>query len=91
MHPDLPNVPVCRDKDGTVILPLVWDYGIWNQKADLGSAKLASIFQEKLKEGRVKIWMSGKLSQRARDELEARGFVVIENAFERINRPGLLK
>ena len=89
MHKDLPNVPVCRDKDGTVILPLVWDYGIWNQKADLGSARLTSLFPEKIKQGKVKIWMSGKLSSRARDELEARGFVILENAFEKINTPTL--
>ena len=77
------DFPICMAKDGTVIVALQWDYAAWT--------KLASDFEEQLPApekgatGRL-IAVSGMVSPRLRQELEARRYVVEDRVV-----PGPLK
>ena len=67
------DFPVCIAKDGTLVVALQWDYAAWTPLADQ--------FARDLK-GRGKdtsaylVAITGEVSPRLRQELEARGFRV---------------
>jgi hypothetical protein len=79
----LGDFPICIAKDGSVIVALQWDYAAWT--------KLASDFEEQIqaqeKDATSRlIAVSGMVSPRLRQELEARGYVVEDRVV-----PGPLK
>ena len=65
------DFPVCVAKDGTVVVALQWDYGAWTPAAD-------HFAQAILKQGKTGssqlVAISGMVSPRLRQELEARHF-----------------
>lgn len=68
-------------EDGRRVTPvevdrLIWTGALARMVADVPLARDAEAFDE--------LWLSGSASARARTELAARGFVVVERAFERL-------
>jgi len=69
----LPTLFVGETKAGALIMPVPYDELTWTAEADDVSASA------KLKRASREIWLFGRCSERARQELSARGWVVREN------------
>ncbi len=67
------DFPICIAQDGSVIVALQWDYAAWTQLAESFYTQLQN--QEKTEAGHL-IAVSGTVSPRLRQELEARNCVV---------------
>jgi len=67
------DFPICIAKDGTVIVALQWDYAAWTPTAD----KFSQAVQAQAKpDGACLVAITGTVSPRLRQELEARHFQV---------------
>ena len=67
------DFPICIAKDGTVIVALQWDYAAWTPTAD----KFAQALKAQAKpESTCLVAITGTVSARLRQELEARHFQV---------------
>jgi hypothetical protein len=69
----LGDFPICIAKDGTTVVALQWDYAAYTPLADKFSRDLDEFAKEK---GKRLIALSGLVSPRLRQELEARGDTV---------------
>lgn len=69
----LGDFPICIAKDGTTVVALQWDYAAYTELADKFSRDLEELTKEK---GKRLIALSGIVSPRLRQELEARGDTV---------------
>lgn len=69
----LGDFPICIAKDGTTVVALQWDYAAYTPMADKFSRDLDELTKDK---GKRLIALSGVVSPRLRQELEARGDTV---------------
>ncbi|PYI48517.1 MAG: hypothetical protein DMF11_03355 [Verrucomicrobia bacterium] len=70
------DFPICIAKDGTVIVAFQWDYAAWTSGA-AGFTDEAQKLADKSGQGaHLFVGLSGQVSPRLRQELEARGFTV---------------
>ena len=69
----LGDFPICIAKDGTTVVALQWDYAAYTPMADKFSRDLEELTKDK---GKRLIALSGIVSPRLRQELEARGDTV---------------
>jgi hypothetical protein len=79
---------VAQTKAGTAVIPFALDYGVWTANADRLSQELKSGYHAPGFNTRFEFWVTGTLSAKARQELERRGFTVVEQVssrFEIIN------
>jgi hypothetical protein len=67
-----------------LVVPLVLDHAVWSRPADAFATRALEA-AETLGARRVRLLVSGTLSERARAEFAARGFAVTEQAFERLD------
>jgi len=70
----LGDFPICIAKDGTTVVALQWDYAAYTEMADKFSRDLAELTKDK--GSKRLIALSGIVSPRLRQELEARGDTV---------------
>jgi hypothetical protein len=68
---------------GALVVPLVLDHAVWSRPAVEFAGRMADA-QRELSAPAVELLVTGTLSERARSEFGARGFTVIEHAFERL-------
>ena len=70
----LGDFPICVAKDGTIVVALQWDYAAWTS----GAASFTSGVQQLAAQSNKNelVALSGQVSPRLRQELEARGFTV---------------
>ena len=62
-------------------MPLVIDYGVWTQnEAILSEAIQRAVTEEKA--SKLELWVSGRLSARAKEEFMGRGWEVHEQAYD---------
>jgi hypothetical protein len=69
---------VAHTKSGTAMIPFALDYGVWTANADRLSKRLKTSYRAPGFNTRFEFWVTGNLSPKAKQELEARGFVVKE-------------
>ena len=67
------RIPVGVTAEGTLFCPLAMDYGIWSERSESVSTRLAKRAAMAGADAHIEIWFSGTLSQRARFELLQRG------------------
>ena len=67
--------------DGELIVPLILDHAVWTGPAAT-FAKRVSVARDELGASRVRLLVSGTLSERARSEFASYGLEVTERAFE---------
>ena len=72
----LGDFPICIAKDGTIIVALQWDYAAWTAGAAGFTSDVQKLATESGKNRNVFVALSGQVSPRLRQELEARGFTV---------------
>jgi hypothetical protein len=69
----LGDFPICVAKDGTTVVTLQWDYVTCTPGAARASKKIEKFAAKPPRNKRVVVALSGQVSPRLRQELEARG------------------
>jgi len=69
----LGDFPICVAKDGTTVIALQWDYAAWTPGAAQVSSEVEEFAAKPPRNKRVLVALSGQVSPRLRQELEARG------------------
>ena len=69
----LGDFPICVAKDGTTVVALQWDYAAWTPGAAHVSDEVEKFATKPPRNKRVLVALSGQVSPRLRQELEARG------------------
>jgi len=69
----LGDFPICVAKDGTTVVALQWDYAAWTPGAARVSDEVEKFAAKPPKNKKVVVAVSGQVSPRLRQELEARG------------------
>jgi hypothetical protein len=70
------DFPVCVAKDGSIVVALQWDYAAWTPGAAAFTGTVQKLANESGKNKSVFVALSGQVSPRLRQELEARGFTL---------------
>jgi hypothetical protein len=78
-------IPVARSRGGVAIIPLALDHGVWTANADRVTKHLKATYKAPGFGGRFELWLTGTLSARAKQELQARGFAVVERVGSRLD------
>src|SRR6266446_114133 len=76
---------IAQTRNGTAMIPFALDYGVWTANADKLSQHLKSNYKADGFNGKFEMWVTGTLSPTAKQELQARGFTVVENAGTRFD------
>ena len=69
----LGGFPICVAKDGTTVIAMQWDYAAWTPGAAQISDEVEKFATKPPRTKRVLVALSGQVSPRLRQELEARG------------------
>jgi hypothetical protein len=72
----LGDFPICVAKDGTTVVALQWDYAAWTPGAARVSDEVEKFAAKPPRNKKVLVALSGQVSPRLRQELEARGQTV---------------
>ena len=76
---------VAQTKAGAAMIPFALDYGVWTANADKLSQELKANYRAPGFNGSFEFWVSGTLSAKGKQELQARGFSVVEQVSTRID------
>ena len=74
---------VAQTKAGSAMIPFALDYGVWTANADKLSQNMKATYKAPVFNGKFEIWVTGAASPKAKQELQARGFTVVEQASSR--------
>ncbi|RBP35359.1 hypothetical protein DES53_12226 [Roseimicrobium gellanilyticum] len=72
------NLPYCVLQDGSVLLALHWDYASWTDMSDKAAQWLQTLQVNGKKPTTITIAITGVASPRCRQELEKRGFRLLD-------------
>lgn len=78
-------LPVAQTRSGAALIPFALDHGVWTANADKISQHLKANYRAPGFNGQFEFWVTGTLSPTARQELQARGFTVVEQVGGRID------
>jgi len=76
---------VAQTKAGSAMIPFALDYGVWTANADRLSQNMKTAYAVPGFNGKFQFWVTGSLSAKAKRELEARGFAVVEQVGSRFD------
>jgi hypothetical protein len=76
---------LAQTKAGAAMIPFALDYGVWTANADKLSQELKTSYRAPGFNGSFEFWVTGTLSARGKQELEARGFKVVEQVGSRFD------
>src|SRR6266481_2820557 len=76
---------VAQTKAGAAMIPFALDYGVWTANADKVSDGLKTTYRAPGFNGNIEFWVTGTLSAKGKQELQARGFTVVEQVGGRID------
>ena len=74
---------VAQTKAGSAMIPFALDYGVWTANADKLSQNMKATYKAPGFNGKFEIWVTGGASPTAKQELQARGFTVVEQVGSR--------
>jgi hypothetical protein len=75
---------VAQTRAGAAVIPFALDYGVWTANADRLSQELKTSYRVPGFNGNFELWVTGTLSPRAKQDLEGRGFTVVEQVGSRM-------
>ena len=67
------GIVTALDRDGTLVVPVSLDYGIWAERAARRVEEFAAIDKSRGNIKALALWTDGRLSEHLRDELTKRG------------------
>jgi hypothetical protein len=76
---------VAQTRSGVAVIPFALDYGVWTANADRVSQNMKTTYKAPGFNGSYEIWITGTASRTAKQELQARGFTVVEQAGSRFD------
>jgi hypothetical protein len=76
---------VAQTKAGPAMIPFALDYGVWTANADKLSQELKTSYRAPGFNGSFELWVTGTLSPKGKQQLQARGFTVVEQVGGRID------
>ena len=76
---------LAQTRSGAAVIPFALDYGVWTVNADKLSQELKTSYRAPGFNGGFEFWVTGTLSPRGKQELQARGFTVVEQVGSRID------
>ena len=76
---------VAQTKSGAAVIPFALDHGVWTENADKLSQQLKASYRAPGFNGNFEFWVTGTLSARGKQELQARRFTVVEQVGGRID------
>ncbi len=76
---------VAQTKSGAALIPFALDHGVWTESADKLSQQLKASYRAPGFNGNFEFWVTGTLSPNAKQQLQARGFTVVEQVGGRID------
>jgi hypothetical protein len=71
--------------DGDLVVPLILDHALWSRPAERFAEGILEA-QRETGAASLRLLVSGTLSERARSELEVRGIIPVERAFEQLGK-----
>ena len=74
---------VAQTKSGAAVIPFALDYGVWTANGDRLSQNMKAVYKAPGFNGNFEIWITGTASPTAKQEYQARGFKVVEQAGSR--------
>ena len=81
------RVAVGYTKDQTLVIALPTDYIYWTKRSDLGLDAVMRLQATERPVKRVELWVTGKISDKAKKEFEAKGLVVKEQIGDKLMPP----
>ena len=75
---------VAKSESGTALIPFPMDHGVWTRKAEQFVEYMAANYRPPGFPGRFEMWLTGTVSPTAKNELQNRGFKVVEDVDQRI-------
>jgi hypothetical protein len=81
----LDALTVAQTRSGVALIPFALDHGVWTANADRLSQHLKANYRVPGFAGKFELWVTGTLSPLAKQELQARGFTVVEQAGTRVD------
>jgi hypothetical protein len=76
---------LAQTKAGAAVIPFALDHGVWTANADKLSQELKTSYRAPGFNGSFEFWVTGTLSARGKEELQARGFTVVEQVGSRLD------
>ena len=76
---------VAQTRSGAAMIPFALDYGVWTENAERLSQELKATYRAPGFTGGFELWVTGTLSPQGKQELQARGFTVVEQVGGRID------
>ena len=76
---------VAQTKAGAAMIPFALDHGVWTANADKLSQELKTNYRAPGFNGSFEFWVTGTVSAKGKQELQARGFTVVEQVGGRID------
>ena len=76
---------LAQTKAGAAMIPFALDYGVWTANAEKVSDGLKTSYRAPGFNGNFELWVTGTLSPKGKQELQARGFTVVEQVGRRID------
>jgi hypothetical protein len=83
----LPRIPALYTKDHALVVMLPVDHLFWTSRVALVAQGLTAHIPRRPRIVRRELWIAGKVSPRARQELESLGWTVYEQVSEKLNPP----
>ena len=74
---------VAQTKSGAAVIPFALDYGVWTANGDKLSQNMKATYKAPGFNGNFEVWVTGTVSPPAKQEFQARGFKVVEQAGSR--------
>ena len=83
------RVAVGYTKDQAIVIALPTDYIYWTERVALGLQAITWVQSGKRPVKRTELWVTGRLTPRAKKEIEAKGLIVKEQIGDRLMPPSL--
>jgi hypothetical protein len=83
----LPRIPALYTKDHALVVMLPVDHLFWTSRVALVAQGLTAHIPRRPRIARRELWIAGRVSPRARQELESLGWTVYEQVSEKLNPP----
>ena len=74
---------VAQTRAGATVIPFALDYGVWTANAERLGQNMKTSYSAPGFNGRFELWVTGSLSPTAKQELQARGFLGVEQVGSR--------
>ena len=81
---EMSGLLIAQSQSGAAVIPFPLDYGLWRQAGDQLSDRVKASYSAPGFNGNFEIWITGKVSPRAKQGYGAKGITIAEEVYRRI-------